>query len=638
MKRAPSKVEPAKTVKRLRNGAERSKAEQELYTPLGESETRVLYLYPGVANEPLCGTLYIASISNKEGLGIRAISQRVTYHALSYAWGGTKPTDRMEVNGMDFGITKNLRLALINLRDVDFGYYIWIDAVCINQTDAEDKSAQVAMMFTIYEKANQVVVWLGIETKSNETAFEFIERHSATQVKRRIPSDEDKESFKKGVLEVLQLTISEKGTNEAKHIQLGLLDLLQRRWMWRAWIVQEVFAARSKIVRIGSIEMTWNQFLSIRDYINVLVGWMYPSQSPTAERCSHGTGNDSTLQHPISYLRRWSFGQMSHWPYEGPGDMFLALLREGIHLGATDDRDRVYALLGLVKVYQTQIEPNPNWPPLPVIDYRLSASQVYQDVACFIMNCCRSISLLYLTLTFSPRPFNNFHTAAKSINTSNTALELPSWTPDWCSVSTHRNVPPQLLEVSTATRFRRQSPGFLHLEGLQIAKISDVDDIQIQCSPECSYCTRPWRKQATARISDDFHADAMRIRFYTRESMESSTFPLEKDTSLRDSKAFWKDNGSTSWFVAQDTRPGDLLVHVLGGYFPLVLRPRGSESYSLVSYAEPSIDHLLPPDRLAFCEKIREECCLLLKNLVKYNGRRATFQEPFAGQDSFLIY
>jgi hypothetical protein len=39
--------------------------------------------------------------------------------------------------------------------------YLWIDAICINQTDASEKGTQVGMMRDIYAYASRVLVWLG---------------------------------------------------------------------------------------------------------------------------------------------------------------------------------------------------------------------------------------------------------------------------------------------------------------------------------------------------------------------------------------------------------------------------------------------------------------------------------------------
>jgi hypothetical protein len=58
-------------------------------------------------------------------------------------------------------IRKNLEAALRHLRLTQEARYLWVDAICINQDDMDERSRQVSIMSEIYSKASQVVVWLG---------------------------------------------------------------------------------------------------------------------------------------------------------------------------------------------------------------------------------------------------------------------------------------------------------------------------------------------------------------------------------------------------------------------------------------------------------------------------------------------
>ena len=64
-------------------------------------------------------------------------------------------------------MTKNLYDALKGLRKIEQDRVIWADALCINQKDDKDKSAQVRKMSRIYERATRVVVWLGADEAGN---------------------------------------------------------------------------------------------------------------------------------------------------------------------------------------------------------------------------------------------------------------------------------------------------------------------------------------------------------------------------------------------------------------------------------------------------------------------------------------
>ena len=90
----------------------------------------------------------------------------IQYGALSYVWGSTRGKRPLICNGHHQAITANLYDALwqfVSMRqpDAKLPRYLWVDAVCINQSDEAEKSSQVAQMGDIYRNASKVIVWLG---------------------------------------------------------------------------------------------------------------------------------------------------------------------------------------------------------------------------------------------------------------------------------------------------------------------------------------------------------------------------------------------------------------------------------------------------------------------------------------------
>ncbi|EOA84348.1 uncharacterized protein SETTUDRAFT_61258, partial [Exserohilum turcica Et28A] len=82
------------------------------------------------------------------------------FRALSYVWGDQTDQRIIKVNGCTFKVNQNLFGALMGIvRSKTI--VIWIDAICINQKDDEEKGWQVAMMGDIYRKASKVFAWLG---------------------------------------------------------------------------------------------------------------------------------------------------------------------------------------------------------------------------------------------------------------------------------------------------------------------------------------------------------------------------------------------------------------------------------------------------------------------------------------------
>jgi hypothetical protein len=134
------------------------------------------------------------------------------YEALSYVWGNQDKTRPIHVDGVTFPVTVNLYAALSRLRDYSFERIIWVDAVCINQENLEERKQQVQLMAKIYSKAHRVIVWLGKGAVDTE-----------------------------GALEDICLAANEELTERSKKEinQQAILNLLQRPWFQRTWVRQQ---------------------------------------------------------------------------------------------------------------------------------------------------------------------------------------------------------------------------------------------------------------------------------------------------------------------------------------------------------------------------------------------------------------
>jgi hypothetical protein len=77
-------------------------------------------------------------------------AQKPEYEALSYTWGKQGVLKAIELNRSCVNIQKDLWLALISLRDARKKRVLWIDAICINQADLEERNHQVRRMDIIF--------------------------------------------------------------------------------------------------------------------------------------------------------------------------------------------------------------------------------------------------------------------------------------------------------------------------------------------------------------------------------------------------------------------------------------------------------------------------------------------------------
>ncbi len=108
-------------------------------------------------------------------------TEQPSYDAVSWCWGsgGSARTVRARREGGDHCMTipPNLESALRHLRFTDKFRTLWIDAICIDQTNSVEKNKQVPMMSEIYGKAQQVCVWLGDGDDSSIKAIRFIKKN-----------------------------------------------------------------------------------------------------------------------------------------------------------------------------------------------------------------------------------------------------------------------------------------------------------------------------------------------------------------------------------------------------------------------------------------------------------------------------
>jgi len=146
-------------------------------------EIRLLRLHP--SNDDECVSCSLTRTSLQTGNG-----DAQSFNALSYAWGDPNIKTRIRIDGFDAMVTTNLESALRRLRtyrpQVVQDLPLWVDALCINQQDLEERNQQVSMMGNIFRAAERVLVWLGESDDMSDLAFSLFESPTfKRQVERR---------------------------------------------------------------------------------------------------------------------------------------------------------------------------------------------------------------------------------------------------------------------------------------------------------------------------------------------------------------------------------------------------------------------------------------------------------------------
>lgn len=99
---------------------------------------------------------------------------------MSYVWGNPSETKPIILDGEPFDVTVNLEAGLRAMRKQSNRYVLWIDAICINQKDVQEKNVQVPQMGRLYSTAPAVLVWLGPSNPNIELFISWMRAHATT--------------------------------------------------------------------------------------------------------------------------------------------------------------------------------------------------------------------------------------------------------------------------------------------------------------------------------------------------------------------------------------------------------------------------------------------------------------------------
>lgn len=196
-------------------------------------EIRLLSLQPRANSSQLQCTLSTKSLA---GPG--------PYEALLYVWGDKTERLPLIIDGSELQITRNLGRALRHLRFEDKPRILWVDAICINQEDDEERSSQVQQMRYTYDKAEQVIMWLGRETSDSHLAMELIQELKMEKIS------------KVSVLDSLQ-------DIRKREKWMAFMKLCARKYWSRLWILQEVASVPKNVVYIGKQLASWDDIGSV---------------------------------------------------------------------------------------------------------------------------------------------------------------------------------------------------------------------------------------------------------------------------------------------------------------------------------------------------------------------------------------
>lgn len=205
-----------------------------LYTPLNvnHNEIRLIRLLPSnISSSPI--QCMLATVS---------LSTNLPYNALSYVWSDQKGTVPISVNGTPFNVTRNLYTTLKYLRRDHEDLILWVDAICINQSDIPERNAQVPRMGSTFEGAQETLVWLGEDDCNAGLGFNLIEMWPK--------QDENEPGFPSTCIR------ENPGLFDPAACE-SLASLSRLEWWHRAWTFREFVVSPSVTWVCGKNAITW---------------------------------------------------------------------------------------------------------------------------------------------------------------------------------------------------------------------------------------------------------------------------------------------------------------------------------------------------------------------------------------------
>ncbi|KAF7188351.1 Heterokaryon incompatibility protein 6, OR allele [Pseudocercospora fuligena] len=220
---------------------------------------------------------------------------------------------------------------------------IWIDAICINQDDLDERDQQVSMMDDVYRQAREVLVWLGPERSSTQSAITSLQK----------------------ILQCRASSIDLNSVNFDEHSDHllpedvgwpAICEFFCTAWFRRLWCVQEFTLARRAVCFRGMHQVVWDDLLFAACWI---------ADSP--ERMS-GLDLESRLTVcMLENIRMYPMVEQPLW------SLLVSVLQW--RWITTDPRDQIYAILGLANYQNLDMRVRKLLDP----DYRLPLARVYAN-------------------------------------------------------------------------------------------------------------------------------------------------------------------------------------------------------------------------------------------------------------------
>ncbi|EOD45301.1 putative heterokaryon incompatibility protein [Neofusicoccum parvum UCRNP2] len=310
------------------------------------------------------------------------------YGALSYTWGDQSQKRPILLNDTVVHVGRNLEAALrrfVRYPDYADGLKLWVDAICINQRDLQERSRQVRRMGNIFSSALLVTIWLGelpkVEADGDAAGMVALQ----ALVSRCLDDSTTKQAVEK--------TLQDPQISSA--LRVAVERLVNVAYWTRTWIIQE------KCLGPFNASLLFGPYvfslIPLRNFLacaNNIAGAI-----KTREKAWQIL---KLMELAVRHQERLPLGNGDEDRKKADMDDLGLLLMLGRLAQTTDPRDKLYGLMGMIPRYVTQhIEP----------DYSAPVETVFSDFGRALI-----------------QGFNNLNMVLTGNSPS--AFNVPSWVPD----------------------------------------------------------------------------------------------------------------------------------------------------------------------------------------------------------------
>jgi hypothetical protein len=360
-----------------------------------KSSIRLLALQPGHRHDTIICQLKETTLDS-------SVNQ---YDALSYVWGAPGGELRsIQVNDGRLDIGSSLHCALQYLRYPDRQRVLWVDAICIDQSNTPERNTQVPIMREVYQNAASTVCFLGPTLKRTRALYAMLEElaQESLALEAENPTSDTVDDTLPAIINHLPVRPVETKLFDKYVGDSTIVDIAKCEWWHRAWTVQELMLSSNAIMMTGRYAITWQKFLAAVDrglntqiWGPIFLGF---AMNPVVVPYISMRALESRYRHAR--------------PLESPARDLFTLLVNCRHRESTDPRDKIYAVLGLLRARYPEALRSESSDALDVeMDYSHDVDYVYRRICQELIRKMENLDVLGIC----PK----------------TTRPLPSWATDW---------------------------------------------------------------------------------------------------------------------------------------------------------------------------------------------------------------